>query len=114
MNGTPLAQRHCLTPRGAPDHLTDERVGELLGQLHPDWRLGPHGDAIVREFRFQNFRETMLFANVLAWMSEQENHHPELRLRYNACAVHYRTHDVGGLSENDFICAAKIDTLVTH
>lgn len=111
MNTTPLAQRHCLTPRGAPNHLSKEQVEELLGKLHPEWHLGPHGDAIVREFRFRNFCETMLFANVIAWMSEQENHHPELRLRYNACTVHYRTHDVGGLSENDFICAAKIDTL---
>jgi 4a-hydroxytetrahydrobiopterin dehydratase len=53
----------------------------------------------------------MSFANVVAWLAEQENHHPELRLRYNACVVHYRTHEVGGLSLNDFICAAKIDTL---
>ncbi|MDM7322570.1 MAG: 4a-hydroxytetrahydrobiopterin dehydratase [Gammaproteobacteria bacterium] len=113
MNVTPLAQRRCLNLHGAQAHLSAEQIQELLGQLHPDWRLGPHGDAIVREFRFHNFRETILFANVIAWLAEQENHHPELRLRYNTCAVHYRTDDVGGLSENDFICAAKIDTLVT-
>lgn len=111
MNTAPLAQRRCLPRHGAPDHLSEEKVRELLGQLHPEWHLGPNGDAIVREFRCRNFRETMLLANVIAWISEQENHHPELRLRYNACAVHYRTHDVGGLSENDFICAAKIDAL---
>lgn len=113
MKVTPLAERHCLTLRGATDRLSSQRIGELLGQLHSDWHLGPHGDAIVREFRFTTFRETMLFANAVAWLAEHENHHPELRLRYNACAVHYRTHDVGGLSENDFICAAKIDALVT-
>ena len=54
----------------------------------------------------------MHFAHVIACMSEQENHHPEPRLRYNACAVHDRTQDVGGLSENGFICAAKVDTMV--
>lgn len=109
---TPLAQRHCRGLRGAPDHLTQSQAMELLGQLHPDWNLGPHGDAIVREFRFKDFRETMVFANAVAWISEREEHHPELRLRYNYFAVHYRTHDVGGLSENDFICAAKIDALL--
>jgi len=109
---TPLTQRRCHELHGAPDHLTQARVMELIGQLHPDWKLGPHGDAIVREFRFKKFHEGMMFANAVAWVAERENHHPELRLRYNSCAVHFRTHSVGGLSENDFICAAKIDALL--
>ncbi len=110
--GSPLAQRHCRAVRGVGGRLSEVEVEHLLSQLAEGWRLGKHGDVLEREFRFEDFRETMGFVNAVAWMAECENHHPELRVRYNACAVHYSTHDVGGLSENDFICAARIDALI--
>ncbi|MGK0673362.1 MAG: 4a-hydroxytetrahydrobiopterin dehydratase [Halothiobacillaceae bacterium] len=112
MNRTPLMQHHGLTPRGAPNRLSAEQIQDRLGQLHHDWRLSPHGEALVREFRLRHFQQVMLLANMIAWIAEQEDHHPELLLRYNACVVQYQTHDVGGLSEHDFICAAKIDALI--
>jgi 4a-hydroxytetrahydrobiopterin dehydratase len=71
------------------------------------------GQAIRREFRFKNFYETMAFVNAVAWISHREDHHPELELGYNRCVVHYSTHAIGGLSENDFICAARVDALLT-
>ncbi|EGQ63942.1 pterin-4-alpha-carbinolamine dehydratase, partial [Acidithiobacillus sp. GGI-221] len=65
------------------------------------------------EFRFKNFYETMAFVNAVAWISHREDHHPDLELGYNRCVVHYSTHAIGGLSENDFICAARVDALLT-
>ncbi|MEW6764796.1 MAG: 4a-hydroxytetrahydrobiopterin dehydratase [Pseudomonadota bacterium] len=109
MHPSPLAQRHCLPLHGAGARLAPAQAGHLLSELADGWKIGPHGDVLERDFRFSNFRETMGFVNAVAWMAECENHHPELRVRYNACAVRYSTHDVGGLSENDFICAARID-----
>ena len=64
-----------------------------------------------RTFRFKNYYETIAFVNALAWMAHSEDHHPDLAVGYNRCAVTYSTHSVSGLSENDFICAARIDTL---
>jgi 4a-hydroxytetrahydrobiopterin dehydratase len=71
------------------------------------------GQAIRREFRFKNFYETMAFVNAVAWISHREDHHPDLELGYNRCVVHYSTHAISGLSENDFICAARVDALLT-
>lgn len=112
MSPIPLIQHRCQPLPAGVGPLGREQAEALLGELHPDWRLTPAGDALERTFTFHNFRATMLFANAIAWIAERENHHPELRLGYNTCVVQYRTHDVGGLSDNDFICAAKIDALL--
>ncbi|MBU2721857.1 4a-hydroxytetrahydrobiopterin dehydratase, partial [Acidithiobacillus ferridurans] len=90
--------------------LDAERVGLLLRSL-PQWQVV--GQAIRREFRFKNFYETMAFVNAVAWISHREDHHPDLELGYNRCVVHYSTHAISGLSENDFICAARVDALLT-
>ena len=70
------------------------------------------GKVISKNFKFKNYYETMAFVNALAFISHRENHHPDLLVGYNKCEVRYSTHDVGGLSENDFICAAKVDGLL--
>lgn len=67
--------------------------------------------ALVRGFRFRDHYETIAFVNLVAWLSHREDHHPELLVGYNECRVAYHTHSIGGLSENDFICAAKLDAL---
>ena len=67
---------------------------------------------IVKTFKFKNYYETMAFVNGLAWISHKEDHHPELRVHYNKCEVRYDTHSVNGLTENDFICAAKASALL--
>jgi 4a-hydroxytetrahydrobiopterin dehydratase len=70
------------------------------------------GKEIVKTFPFENYYQTMAFVNAIAWISHHEDHHPDLEVGYNKCTVHYSTHSVGGLSENDFKCASKIERLI--
>jgi len=104
----PLAQRHCrdLGPGAALD---DATVALLLQQL-PDWRV--EGGFITRIYTFDDHWETMAFVNATAWITHREDHHPELAIGFDRCQVRFTTHSVGGLSENDFICAAKFDALL--
>jgi 4a-hydroxytetrahydrobiopterin dehydratase len=83
----------------------------LMGQLHEGWRVTQDGKALRREFGFRDFYRTMGFANALAHVANAEDHHPDLELGYNYCNVRFSTHDAGGLTEKDFICAAKTDAL---
>jgi 4a-hydroxytetrahydrobiopterin dehydratase len=107
-----LAQRHC-TPleKGTPP-LDREQAQGLLAELNGDWALAEDGKGIRRAYRFKNYYETMAFVNALAWIAHREDHHPDLEVGYNRCQVVFSTHSVGGLSFNDFICAAKIDALL--
>jgi 4a-hydroxytetrahydrobiopterin dehydratase len=107
----PLAQAHCLARRGSEHRLTEARVRELLPEV-PGWELAEDGHALVRTYRFDDYYRTMAFVNALAFMAHREDHHPDLGVHYDRCVVRYSTHDVGGLSENDFICAAKADALI--
>lgn len=108
---TELADRHCHPYAKGEPPVTDARAAELLSQL-ANWRRDPDEPRIAREFRFKDFRETMLFVNAAAWVADREDHHPEMVVGYNRCTVRYSTHSVGGLSENDFICAARLDALI--
>lgn len=103
-----LAQKHCRPCEKGTPPLPADRVAELLAQL-PRWEQ--QGGQITKTFTFKNYHETMAFVNASAWVSHREDHHPDLEVGYNKCRVHYSTHSVGGLSENDFICAAKLETL---
>jgi 4a-hydroxytetrahydrobiopterin dehydratase len=105
---TQLAQRSCKACEGKVGKLKDSQVQTYLSEL-PGWERA--GNEIAKTFKFQNYHETMAFVNVTAWVSHRENHHPDLEVGYNKCEVRYSTHSVGGLSENDFICAAKIEKL---
>ena len=82
----------------------------MIDQLD-DWAL--QGQVISKTFSFKNYYQTIAFVNAVAWVSNQEDHHPELVVGYNKCSVAYTTHDINGLSENDFICAAKVDALLS-
>ena len=106
----PLAQAHCIARRGTEHRLSEARVRELLPQI-PGWDVVEDGHAITRTFTFANYYETMAFVNALAFVAHREDHHPDLGVHYNRCVVRFSTHDVGGLSENDFICAAKAQSL---
>ena len=106
----PLAQAHCVARRGHEHRLTDASIRELLPQL-PGWELLENGHVLAKTFRFPDYYRTMSFVNALAHVANAENHHPDLSVHYDRCVVHFSTHDVGGLSENDFICAAKADLL---
>jgi 4a-hydroxytetrahydrobiopterin dehydratase len=76
-----------------------------------DWQLDNSGTKISKLFQFKGFYKTMAFVNAVAWIANKEGHHPDLAVGYNYCRVNFSTHAINGLSENDFICAAKVDTL---
>lgn len=105
-----LTQKHCVPCEGGIPPLPLSSVHEHLANL-THWKLNEHNDTIFRAFHFKNFHDTMAFVNAMAWISHQENHHPDLTVGYNQCVVNYMTHAVKGLTENDFICAAKVDKL---
>lgn len=106
---TLLTQR-CTPLEGRPP-MTPDEVHQLLEEVQ-GWRFADA--AIERSFAFKNFHETMAFVNALAWICHAEDHHPDLNVSYNRCVVRFNTHSVGGISINDFICAAKANALVTH
>jgi len=106
----PLAQAHCLPLRGIEHRLGQARIAELLPEI-PGWELAEDGHALSKTFHFDDYYRTMAFVNALAFIAHREDHHPDLGVHYNRAVVRYSTHDVGGLSENDFICAAKADAL---
>lgn len=107
-----LMQKHCESCEGIGSALQAEQIKNLMPQLSNDWQINKDSTSIKRELRFANFHETMAFVNGLAWMAHQENHHPDLEVGYNYCRILYTTHALGGLSMNDFICAAKVDALL--
>jgi 4a-hydroxytetrahydrobiopterin dehydratase len=88
--------------------MTDTEVAEQLSVL-PGW--SHQGSAIARAFRFSSYHETIAFVNAVAWVAFTEDHHPDLAVGHDRCEVRFNTHSVGGISINDFICAAKVDAL---
>lgn len=106
-----LADKHCKPCEGGVAPLDATAAAALLNDM-PEWRLGTDAAFIFREFRFKNYYQTIAFVNALAWIAHREDHHPDMEVGYNRCLVRYNTHAIGGLSENDFICAAKIDALL--
>src|ERR1041384_6445252 len=90
--------------------LSKDDVTKRLASLAGWESLG--GKEFAKTFAFQNYYETMAFVNATAWISHREDHHPDLEVGYNKCRVRYSTHSVGGLSENDLICAAKVEALL--
>jgi 4a-hydroxytetrahydrobiopterin dehydratase len=108
---TDLAQRRCVPCEGGTAPLTRGAADELLLRLDPAWTLDEKATSLRREFSFRDFYRTMSFVNALAHVANIEDHHPDLEVGYNVCRVRYSTHAIGGLSENDFICAAKLDQI---
>jgi 4a-hydroxytetrahydrobiopterin dehydratase len=106
-----LAERRCRPCEGGTEPLTSEQAQELLRALHADWRLSEDGLGITRSFRFPAYEKTLEFANAAAEVAIAEDHHPVLTVAYGSCTVSYTTHSINGLSDNDFICAAKTDRL---
>ncbi len=104
-----LVAKACTPCEGGTEPLGNEEVSGLLSKLN-GWELV--GSEIVRTYTFKNYYQTIAFVNALAWIAHREDHHPDLAVAYKTCTVRYSTHSIGGLSENDFICAAKIDALV--
>ena len=108
-----LLNKHCKACEGGVEPLDVATTRKLLTELHADWKFNEADKDISRAFKFKNYYQTISFVNAVAWISNQEDHHPDLEVGYSRCLVRYSTHAIGGLSENDFICAAKVDALLS-
>lgn len=107
---TELSTIRCEGCEGGIPPLSNDELQALLPEI-PEWKITADGKYISRRFIFKGFYKTMAFVNAVAWIANNENHHPEMEIGFNYCVVKYMTHAVNGLTKNDFICAAKINAL---
>ncbi|MDP9087320.1 MAG: 4a-hydroxytetrahydrobiopterin dehydratase [Pseudomonadota bacterium] len=108
---TDLAEKNCAPCEGGVEPMPPAEVNRLGKQLHKDWKIAKDAKSIKRCLKFKDFYRTMSFVNAVAYLANIEDHHPDLEVGYDHCDVTYSTHSIGGLSINDFICAAKLDRL---
>ena len=107
---TELAEKTCVPCRGGVPPLRGEAIAQLQGQLHADWRVeGEHH--LERTFRFPDFRAALDFTNRVGELAEEQSHHPDLHLAWGKVRVQIWTHKIDGLTESDFVFAAKVDRL---
>jgi 4a-hydroxytetrahydrobiopterin dehydratase len=103
-----FARRRCVPlAKGAPA-LSAEAITANLRDFE-GWAL--IDGAICKTFAFQDYNRTMAFVNAAAWIAHQQDHHPDMQVQYGSCRVAFSTHSIGGISDNDFICAARIEEL---
>ncbi len=107
-----LSNKNCVPCEGGVSMLTPEQVENYLPQLQ-GWLTNPNYTEINKKFDFKNYYQVMAFTNAIAFIAHQEKHHPDLEVHYNNVIVRFSTHAISGLSENDFICAAKVDGLLS-
>jgi len=106
-----LASRSCVPCRGGIPPLTREEAGELLARA-PEWRLEENGTRLRRRFEFEDFKKAIAFVNRVADIAEEQGHHPDIAIHWNKVDLVLWTHKIGGLHENDFILAAKVNRLL--
>jgi len=106
-----LSKKRCIPCEGGVAPLTEAAAMELKKELNPDWMLIDGGRMLARSFVFKDFKKTMAFVNKVADIAEAEGHHPDMTVGYGTLGIELMTHAIDGLSENDFIVAAKIDEL---
>ena|SRR6185369_7207959 len=106
-----LKDKHCVPCKAGSPALPRAQAEALLGEI-PGWELDQAGKQISRLFEFDSYWAGLGFVNAVAWMAQSEKHHPDVALLYKKVRVSYSTHAVNGLSDNDFICAAKANALV--
>ena len=109
---TELAKKRCIPCEGGVKPLDAVQTAQLLKQLTADWKVINDGKAIEATFNFKNYYPTTAFVNAVAYIAHREDHHPDITFGYKTCTVRYWTHASNGLTENDFICAAKVDELL--
>lgn len=109
MTTVELTARTCKPCEGGVDPLSREQIDAMLPQVD-GWALAD--GHLERSFQFSNYYQTISFVNAVAWVANRENHHPVMDVGFRRCTVMLWTHAIDGLSENDFICAAKINRLV--
>ena len=106
-----LKNAKCLPGEGYGKPLSNQDIENYFTNL-PGWQLSEDKKVISRKFEFKGFYKTIGFVNAVAWIANQENHHPTMEISYNYCLVKLTTHALKGLTPNDFICAAKINSLL--
>jgi 4a-hydroxytetrahydrobiopterin dehydratase len=111
MDAQELTSKTCVPCRGGVPPLTEEGA-RRLAEAVPAWALLQNGTRLVRLFEFRDFRAAMEFVNRVADLAEEEGHHPDFEIHWNKVELTLWTHKIGGLHENDFILAAKIDRLL--
>lgn len=109
-----LENKHCVPCEGHVPPLDQSQVINLLKQIDQHWKVTPEYKQIYHDFKFENYDQTIAFVNAIAAMAKQEDHHPTLEVNYNHCLVRYSTRAINGLSENDFICAKKVDVIFSR
>lgn len=109
-DSTPLTARKCVPCEGGVPTLTAEQVAEYIGDI-PEWSATEDVSKLYRSFEFKSFDEAMEFVNKVADVAREEDHHPDMYIYYSKVDLELSTHAIGGLSENDFIVAAKVDAL---
>jgi 4a-hydroxytetrahydrobiopterin dehydratase len=109
---SPLAQEACQACTGSTPVVAGEELDALRAELHADWHLDEDGRGIRRAVRFPDFAEAFAFATRVAFVAENEGHHPDLLIGWGRCEVRLTTHAVNGLTRNDFIVAAKVDRIL--
>ncbi len=107
-----LSAKKCAPCEGGVAPLTPAEAAALSAQLQADWTVAADTKSLNRAYKFKDFYRTMSFVNAVAHIANTEDHHPDLHVGYDYCRITYSTHAIGGLSENDFICAAKFDALL--
>ena len=107
-----LEKRRCQSCEGIGNKFNQDEIKRHMKMINKDWKYDKKSESIHRDFKFKNYYEVFAFANAVAWVSHYEDHHPEMIVNYADCRVSYSTHALGGLTENDFICASKIDRLL--
>jgi 4a-hydroxytetrahydrobiopterin dehydratase len=103
-----LVSSKCKPCEGGVTPMSNDEITRMLTRLK-SWAY--RDGVITKTYSFPNYWQTMAFVNAAAWISHRQDHHPDLSVGYNACRVDYSTHAIKGISENDFICAAKLDAL---
>lgn len=106
-----LTDKSCKPCEGGVAPMSREEAEATMDQV-PEWELSEDGTTLTRRFEFKGFYKCVAFINAMAWVANSENHHPDFSAGYNYCVVNFTTHAIDGLSENDFICAAKISSLL--
>ena len=106
-----LAEMTCVPCMGGVPPLRGEKIAELQGQLHADWSVAGER-RLERTCRFPDFREALAFVNRVGELAEQQGHHPDLHLAWGKVGIQIWTHKIDGLTESDFVLAAKIDRLL--
>jgi 4a-hydroxytetrahydrobiopterin dehydratase len=115
-NDDTLVNKKCVPCHGGVSALSADEARSMLGRLlsadgKPGWQIVEDGKALKREFKFADFYRAMSFVNAVAHIANAEDHHPDIECGWGYVRIRYQTHAIGGLHENDFICAAKIDNL---